>query len=167
MKLRWLMILLLLSAVLPCHLLAAPALPGDAPLDISSRQLEADDAAKTVTFIGDVEARQADLIIYAGRLTVHYLGDSRQVERIDAEQDVRIVQGSRVATGQRAVYLSAKGEVLLTGNPRINDGSDFVSGDSITVYLNDKRSVVDSKGKGRVKATFHPKGGTNGADTTR
>ncbi|ORJ59548.1 lipopolysaccharide transport periplasmic protein LptA [Geothermobacter hydrogeniphilus] len=146
---------------------AASVAPGDAPLEITSRQLEADDAAGTVTFIGDVEARQADLVIHAGRLTVYYRGEARQVERIEAEQDVRVIQGQRVATGQHALYQRSSGKLVLTGNPRINDGADQVSGDKITVYLNDKRSVVDSRGEGRVKATFHPRGKQSDADAAR
>lgn len=161
------LVLLMLVGLTPHHAEAANAFSGDAPLDISSRQLEADDLAKTVTFIGDVEARQGDLAIFAGRLTVHYQGESRQVERIEAEQDVRIVQGQRIATGQHAVFRRSLGEIVLTGRPSINDGEDRVSGDKITVYLNDNRSVVDSSGAGRVKAIFHPKGKGHGTDASR
>jgi len=146
---------------------AAPLKAGDAPLEITSKQLEADDTARTVVFIGEVEARQGDLLIRAERLTVHYLEGARQVERIEADQNVRIIQGQRIATGEHAVYRHASGEVVLTGNPRINEGKDKVSGDRITVYLNDNRSVVDSQESGRVRATFHPRSKGHGTDAAR
>lgn len=156
---RWSICLLILLLPLLCHVQAGAVEPQqrDAPLEITSKQLEADETAGTVVFIGEVVAVQADVTIYAGRLTVYYRRDDRQVERVVAEEDVRIIQGDKVATGQRAVYLRSKAEIVLTGDPRVNQGQDFVTGDKITVLLNENRSIVDSNNEGRVNAVFHPR----------
>lgn len=127
------------------------------PLEISSGRLEADEAANRVTFFDKVVARQGDVVIYAEILTIVYAGDSREVERIIAEQDVRIVQGERVVTGGRAEYDHRGGIIELTGQPKVHQGKDAVSGDKITVYLNEEKSIISSEGGSRVNALFHPK----------
>lgn len=127
------------------------------PLEISSGRLEADDAANRVTFFDKVVARQGDVVIYAEILSIVYAGESREVERIIAEQDVRIVQGNRVVTGGRAVYDHRNGIIELTGQPKVHQGKDAVSGDKITVYLNEDKSIISSDGGSRVNALFHPK----------
>jgi len=128
----------------------------DQPLEITSGRLEADEAAHKVTFFDKVVARQGDVVIYAETLTIFYAGDKREVDRIVAEIDVRIVQQNRVVTGERAEYDHRAGTMELTGNPTVHQGKDAVSGDKITVYLNENKSVVSSKDGSRVNALFHP-----------
>jgi lipopolysaccharide export system protein LptA len=128
----------------------------DQPLEVTSGRLEADDAAHKVTFFDKVVARQGELMIYADTLTIFYAGAKREVERIVAEKDVRIVQQNRVVTGERAEYDHRAGTVELTGSPAVHQGKDAVSGDKITVYLNENRSVISSKDGSRVNALFHP-----------
>ncbi|RME40304.1 MAG: lipopolysaccharide transport periplasmic protein LptA, partial [Deltaproteobacteria bacterium] len=112
-----------------------------------------------------VVARQDTLTIHCGRLTVLY-GEGRQVRRIVAEQDVRILQGNRVATGERAVYDRSAGRIVLTGQPQVNQGDDFVSGEKITVDLDSRRSLVEG-GKEKVRALFHPGEQNHGTNPAR
>lgn len=127
------------------------------PVTITSRSLEADQADHRVQFHGDVVARQGNLVIYAQELTVFYKDKSNDIDHVVAEKDVRIVQGARVATGQKAVFYNSEGRIVLTGSPKVHQGEDFVEGDEITVFLNEDRSIVKSKGDSRVNAVFHPK----------
>lgn len=152
-------LILLLMPFLSAYAVDPPQ--SNSPLEVTSRQLNADETAGTVIFIGEVVATQDDVTIYSGRLTVHYRPEDRQIERVVAEEDVRIIQGDKVATGQKAVYLKGQGEIVLTGNPRVNQGQDFVTGEKITVLLNENRSIVDSSDDGRVNAVFHPRSSKN------
>lgn len=130
------------------------------PVTITSKSLEADQAARRVQFHGDVVARQGNVVIYAQQLTVFYKqgkGDGTQIDHVVAEKDVRIVQGAKVATGQKAVFYESEGRIVLTGSPKVHQGEDFVEGDEITVFLNQDRSIVKSEGNSRVNAVFHPK----------
>ncbi|GAB4163654.1 MAG: hypothetical protein Tsb0017_03570 [Geothermobacteraceae bacterium] len=138
----------------------------NAPLEITSDRLEADDNQGKVVFIGHVVGRQDTLTIHCGRLTVEY-AEGRQVLRIIAVEDVRIIQGDRVATGEQAVYDRQSGRIVLTGNPRVNQGEDFVSGEKITVNLDDRRSLVEGGKQGRVKALFHPGEKADGPNSAR
>lgn len=131
----------------------------DQPIEITADRLEGDDQAGRATFSGAVVARQADVTIYAGKLTVFYPAGQREIDRVEAYGAVRIVQGEKVATGEKAVFFNKEGRVVLSGNPKVHQGQDFVQGEEITVYLNEERSVVTGGSNGRVNATFHPQGG--------
>jgi lipopolysaccharide export system protein LptA len=149
-----------LTWVLPAAIAAPPA--KDQPIEISSESLDADYAQGTVRFLGNVLARQGDATIHSQELVIHYDRSSSEIRRIEAFKDVKIVQGSRVATGQAARLERATGEVVLTGSPRIHQGEDFVEGDEIIFFLNEDRSVVKSKAGSRVNAVFHPREKTDG-----
>ncbi len=155
-------LLLLFSLLLPA--VAAMAAPANGahrqeqPIDITSERLEADDAARQIHFIGNVVAKQGDVTLYAREMVVTLQPKGQEIDRIEAFDDVRIVQGERVATGQKGVYLSKKGQIVLTGSPQVHQGEDVVTGDEITVFLDESRSIVKSDAGSRVKATFHPKG---------
>ena len=127
------------------------------PLEVTSGRMEADETEHKVTFYDKVVARQGDVVIYAEILSIIYTGETREVARIVAERDVRIVQGNRIVTGGRAEYDHRSGIIELTGQPTIHQGKDAVSGDKTTVYLNEDKSVISSDGGSRVNALFHPK----------
>jgi len=135
------------------------------PVNISANKLEADDKTGVFVFIGDVQAQQGEVFIYAQKMTVYYSkaasssnSTKKQVDKVVAQQDVRIVQLDRVATGQQAVYYNQEGRIVLTGDPRVVQGDNNVAGERIVVYLNDNRSVVEGGEKQRVKAVFVPEG---------
>lgn len=127
------------------------------PINISADRLEADDVTRQVKFLGNVSARQGEVVIYAAALTLFYLEGSQEVDRIEAAGEVRIVQGDRVATGDKGIFYRADGRVVLTGNARVHQGTDFVEGEVITVLLGEEKSIVQGKEGSRVNAVFHPK----------
>ena len=127
------------------------------PIEVSSDRLEADDVAQTIVFEGDAVATQDDVTISGDRLTVKYTGEKREVKQVVAEGAVRIVQGTRIATAEKAVLYHAEERIVLTGSPKVSDGDSFIQGQEITIYLNDKRSVVTGGTDGRVNAVFTPK----------
>jgi len=133
-------------------------LNADAPISITAERLEADNTLRQVKFTGNVVARQGDVAIYAARILLVYPEKGRDIERIEAEGDVRIVQGSRVATGQKASFYNRERKIVLTGSPKVYQDDDFVEGDEITVLLDEERSIVKSEQGSRVNAVFHPKG---------
>lgn len=145
-------VLIVLCLLIPVAVVAEePELNHDSslPVHVTSQRLEADDQSGYFIFEGDVQAQQGDVYIYAQKLTVHYVeGEQRQIDRVVAEKDVRIVQLQRVATGQKAVFLQQQGKVELTGDPRVVQGENVVEGEKIIVFLNDSRSIVEGGRKG-------------------
>jgi lipopolysaccharide export system protein LptA len=126
------------------------------PITIKSNEMAADDKGKTAIFTGKVVAKQGDITIYSNRLTIYYGEKKNDVEKIEADGNVRIIQENRIGTASHGVYESAKGRITLTGNPKVMQGTDTMSGNIITYFIDDDRSEVSS-GPGRpVEVLIHP-----------
>ena len=152
---------LLLLLLVPAAF-AAPAASRE-PLKIKSDALHADNEKKTATFEGKVVARQGDLTLYADRLVVSYSADGRELSRVEAFGNVRILQGTRQASGAHAVYHPKEAQILLDGSPRVTQGNDVVTGKLITYFVNEQRSVVTGGPGERVEAVIYPGGKDAGA----
>jgi len=129
------------------------------PITIKSDELKADKKGKTAVFTGHVVARQDDVTIYADKLIIYYGNQEDDVDKIEAIGSVRILQTSRVGTGGHAVYENKEGKVTLTGNPKVTQDKDSVSGKTIVYYLDEERSEVTGGPAARVEAVIHPKSG--------
>lgn len=127
------------------------------PITIKSNDLTADNKGKIATFSGKVVAKQGDVTIYCDRMTVYYGAVQGDVDKIEAEGNVRIVQANRIGQSSLAIYESREGRITLTGgSPKVTQGSDTVTGKIITYYIDDDRSEVRGEGD-RVEAVIHPK----------
>jgi lipopolysaccharide export system protein LptA len=146
--------------LLAASALAAPAAPVGAgsrePVSVTADRMEADDVAKTLVFIGHAVAKQGDMTLYGDRLTIHSATGGSEVERIVAEGNVRITQGSRTATGGKAEYFRAEERIVMTGSPRVSEGRNSVQGQEIILLLRENRSVVKGGQEGQVRAVFTP-----------
>lgn len=78
-----------------------------------------------------------------------------EIVRIETEGNVKITMDNRVALAEQAVYEAEPRILILTGSPRVWRGEDFLSGERITVYLDDNRSVVEGGADKKVNATFY------------
>jgi len=137
------------------------------PIVITSDTLEYDYKTNVVVYRGDVIAVQGETKVRSDTLTVTLAaqkdsdppdpekkGDQR-LQEVIAVGKVRIDNGTRWATGGRAVFEQATRTLVLTENPVLHDGQNEVSGDLVTLYLDENRSVVEG-GRRRVKATVFP-----------
>jgi len=123
------------------------------PIDIKADALDLDYKGNTVIFRGHVHAVQADAVLTSDTLTVNYVGkDFHELKGMVADNNVRMSQGTRWATGDRAVLDEAKHTVTLTGSPVVHDGEDQVTGSKITVHLDTGKSEVEG-----ARAVFFPK----------
>jgi lipopolysaccharide export system protein LptA len=159
-QLLLIMAVLMAMQIAPLSALAAPAShkgASDLPINIKSNELTADNKGKIAMFTGKVVAKQGDVTIYCDRMTVYYGAVQGDVDKIEADGNVRIVQTNRIGQSAHAVYESKEGRITLTGgSPRVTQGADTVSGRIITYYIDDDRSEVKGDGE-RVEAIIHPK----------
>lgn len=131
------------------------------PITIKSNELHADNKGRVAVFSGKVVAKQGNVTIFSDKMTVYYGAAQGDVDRIEADGNVRIVQENRTGMAAHALYDSREGKVTLTGgSPRVMQGVDSVAGEVITYFIDDERSSVSG---GRVEATIHPKGKGDGA----
>ncbi|NVN89896.1 MAG: lipopolysaccharide transport periplasmic protein LptA [Desulfuromonadales bacterium] len=126
------------------------------PITIKSSQLSADNRGKTAIFTGKVVAKQGDITIYSDKLTINYGDKKGDVEKIEADGNVRIIQENRVGLASHAVYESALGRITLTGKPRVMQGADTTTGKTITYLIDDERSIVTGDASDPVVTTIHP-----------
>jgi len=127
------------------------------PIQIKSNELLTDNAARTATFTGKVVARQGDVTIYSDKLVIHYSSNDKDVDKVEAFGSVKIVQENRLGESDHAVYESKTGKITLDGNPKVVQGQDVVTGNVITYFVDEQKSVVTSAPGKRVDAIIHPK----------
>ena len=148
------------------------------PIQIEADRMESHQARNEVLFSGHVEAVQGDVIIRADEMTVNY-GDrsnndsthqesevSRNINMILARGNVTIIKEGWTATGDSMDFFARERKVVLTGNAKALQDKNIISGDSITLYLDEGKNVVEkTEGDGqRVKAVIFPES-DNTADT--
>ena len=87
--------------------------------------------------------------------------DADQLENLQKEGltvftgNVRIItKDCRTGTAKRAEYYDAEQRVVLIGDARVWRDDNVVTGERITIYLAEDRSIVEG---GRVKGVFYPK----------
>lgn len=146
------------------------------PINIRSRDLEFRYDEKRITYRGEVVVQQGDVTLKSDLLTVTYEEPAmtngakttaagvptaagattrQQLKEIIAEGNVEIISGDRRATGKKAVFNEAKRTVVLSGDAALREGGNRVTGERVTVFLDEKRSVVEG-GKERAQMVFIP-----------
>jgi len=127
-----------------------------APIDITSDTVEGDQKQNTVTFKGNVVAKQEDMTLYANTLVVVYDPDMKKLKEIVATGNVKVVQLDRRATGQKMTFDQDKNKVVLDGDAVIREGTNVIRGERITFYVEEERSVVEGGKGGRVSTSITP-----------
>lgn len=88
-----------------------------------------------------------------------------EIERIEAEGNVKITRKNRVALADKAVY-QAQAEprvIILTGEPRVWRDKDVLTGNRIIVFVDEDRSIVEGGRDKRVEATFYQRPPSEGS----
>ncbi len=143
------------------------AVADQAPISIEADQMESVRKDDAVLFTGNVEARQGDLAIHADEMTVYYqktsggevavVADRESIRKFVARGHVKIVRLDWVATGDEVQYLSEERQVILSGNTKVRQEGNIISGDRVILFLDEGRSVMEgSADGGRVKGIFYP-----------
>jgi lipopolysaccharide transport protein LptA len=89
------------------------------PVTITSQRLEAEYEKRLITYIGDVVAKQEDFTLYADRVLIFLNDESKGIEKIVAQGNVRMVQTNRTVTCQEATYYYKEGRLVLGGEKRV------------------------------------------------
>jgi lipopolysaccharide export system protein LptA len=146
--------------------LARPGVDKTAPVTVDADQLENLQREGVIVFTGNVVASQDSSTQYADRMEVYLDAKGDSIVRTVSTGNVRIItKDCRTGTAQRAEYYDAEQRVLLIGNARVWRDDNVVTGERITLYLAEDRSVVEGGKQARVKAVFYPKSQeANGTD---
>lgn len=115
-------------------------------INSDSLTLNADD--RVFVYSGNVEVRQGLMTLTCAEIVGRY-NDRNQIDTIDARKDVVIVKEDIQGTAQKAFFDAKTNTVTLTENPEVHQNGSILSADSITIFLNENRSVAE--GTVRVK----------------
>ena len=123
---------------------------GDDPLEINADEgIEWRRNEQTYVARGNASATRGKIAIYADVLTAHYqsgTGGSTQIDRIDAEGNVRIVSPSETIYGDRGAYDVINGVLVLVGEDlRLVGGKDIITARDSLEYW-EKRQIAVARG---------------------
>jgi lipopolysaccharide export system protein LptA len=112
-------------------------LSGDEPIFIRSEELEViqRDDGRTVIFDHNVMVVQGDIELQADHLEALYAKGESQPDELRAEGSVRVSQGERLASCDRAVYLRGPQTVMCIGHAELTQDCDIVRGEKIRFDL--------------------------------
>ena len=128
------------------------------PVTVDADRMERFGKESLVVFSGNVIARQNNSVQYAERMEVYLDEKGDRILRTVSTGNVRIVTADcRTGTARRAEYHDLEQRVVLVGDARVWQDDNVVSGETITMYLAQDRSVVQAGKQDRVKAVFHPR----------
>ena len=127
------------------------------PVHVRAERMEVDHASKRISFIGNVVTTRGDMVIRSDGLDVYNSSSGEgtdKIRKIVARGNVHLEQGSKRASGDKAVYLASEQTVVLTGRVRAWDGDNEVTGRRITIYLDEDKSVVEGDADKRVEVSL-------------
>lgn len=130
---------------------ALQGLNTNAPVDVAADRIEVQDRADRAIFSGNVQVRQGNLALDAGRITVSYSGSvtgGPQVNRLDASGGVFVRSPSETARGQFGVYDLNRRLITLVGGVELNQGGNVIRGGRLVIDLNSGRAVIDGRSQG-------------------
>ena len=128
------------------------------PVTVDADKMERFGKEGLVVFTGKVIARQNNSVQYADRMEVYLDERGDRILRTVSTGSVRIItRDCRTGTSRRAEYYDMEQRVVLIGNARVWQEDNVVSGETITIFLSQDRSVVQGGPQERVKAVFYQK----------
>ncbi len=128
------------------------------PIEITSDRVETFSKENLIVFKGNVIARQKDMVIYSDFIEALIFEDGKGIERVVAGGNVKIQQGLRVASCQKAVFYNRDQKIILTGDPKVWEGENMASGEEIIFDIEKNRIEVKGGPGGRGKVRVLPGG---------
>ena len=135
------------------------------PVTVDADRMERYGKESLVIFVGNVVARQNNSVQFADRMEVYLDEKGDRILRTISTGSVRIItRDCKTGTAKRAEYYDLEQRMVLIGSARVWQEDNVVSGDVITIFLSQDRSVVQSGKQERVKAVFYAKDDKNKND---
>ena len=126
MRLRTALALLLLSLA-PLPAAGAPQEAGTSPIEVTADRLSAESGGGSVTFEGNVVAKQGDVTMYSNRLHAEYSRKTGTIERIEAEGSVRFLQEGNEVKAGKATLFNLEQRVVFSGGATMQQGGNTVA----------------------------------------
>lgn len=134
----------------------------NAPVDVTSDQLDLSQAEGTALFSGNVVVTQADMKLTAPQILVTYtrLPDGtvgKEVDTIHATGGVLVVTPTEAAEADEAVFTPIRNEVVMTGSVLLTQGPNTVAGQRLVYDLTTGIGKVDGRVRTLMQSGGAPK----------
>lgn len=161
----------LCALALPAALCAQTRHNSQAPIDFSADSGELQDKAGRGILTGHVVIRQAEMTLAASRVTLTYSGKvtdgAPELSRVDATGGVTVTQPDKVARAQYGIYDINRRVVIMMGGVTLNQGTNTVNGNRLTINLDTGKAVIDGSGVSSGSGAAGVKTGPGGRVTGR
>jgi len=137
-------VFVIILLLFPFSLSAATTAVKGKSVVVTSQTLIADNKSHTALFEGSVVAKSEDIIIYSDKLEVFYNDFQGDITKIHAYGNVRIHRNERAIFSKEAIYLRQEEKIIFTGEPKVVDGENVISGSEIIYFIEDDRAIVKS-----------------------
>ncbi len=127
----------------------------DTPIVITADSMELQRKTNTIIYKGNVLVVRDDVKITSDVLSARYDARDGGLRGVVAEGTVRVRDGRREMTGDKAVFDGPEETIIVSGNTTVRDGNNSISGDRVTIFVKEDRIVVENSG-GRVRAVVFP-----------
>jgi len=144
---------LVLRRSLPAEGAPAQAAKSTTPVKVEAARLQLFKDKRLAQFRDDVVVHRGDTTVKSPRMDARYDKDG-QLTTLEMRGGVDMRQGDRRATGDNADYDALAKTLVLTGDPKLYDRGDVLSGDRIDLALETKEVRVE-KAKGRLRPEVH------------
>ena len=134
-----------------------------AKLEIEADRMAFDYDQGELRYDGNVKVRHGDVSMRSEKLLLTFNpGRAKSLKTIEATGDVEVLRGEERASGDHASYDPNSRIITLTGKASLGSGSNRIGGESVVVYLAERRAEVKGGGpaageSGRVRAVIDPK----------
>jgi lipopolysaccharide transport protein LptA len=135
-------------------------LPGN--LEIEANEMMFDYDHGELRYGGDVKVVHGDVRMRADRMVLKFNpGRSKSLKLLEAIGKVEVLRGEERATGEHATYDPDRRIITLTGKASLGSGGNSIGGESVVVYLSERRAEVKGGNartgeSGRVRAVIDP-----------
>ena len=118
--------------------------PADAgPTTVTSDKLEYDYENNIALFDGHVDVKDPEFTLKADRMII-FMEKTNDVSRVACTGNVRMTSDDIVVVCGKATYTRLNAHVLLEDEPVVTKGEQRLTGETIDVWLNDSRVVVNN-----------------------
>ncbi len=128
------------------------------PVEIGADQLAVNQSDGNATFTGNVAISQGALKLAASVVVVEYTEDGQGIRSLHATGGVTFANANDAAEAREAVYTIDTGQIVMTGDVLLTQGSNAISGQKLVIDLTAGTGVIE----GRVQTVFQP-GASNGS----
>ena len=124
------------------------------PVEVTSETLNVNQEDGSAEFLGNVIVIQGEMRLSAERVLVIYNADRSAIQRLEATDDVVLVNPPDAAEGDWAEYTIDSGVIRMKGNVLLTQGPSVISGDQMVANLTTGTATMT----GRVKTILQQGG---------